>query len=73
MAAMVCTSRAPIMHSKNKIIGLTIMLVMWGLLCQELAFIHHKHALFELSKLFWNVIDNIQETSIPMLQAATIQ
>ena len=32
-------------HSKNKIVGLTMMFVMWGSLCQRLAFIHHKHLL----------------------------
>ena len=32
-------------HSKNKIVGLTMMFVMWGSLCQRLALIHHKHLL----------------------------
>ena len=37
-------------HSKNKFVGLTMMFVIWGSLCQRLAFIHHKP--FELSKLY---------------------
>ena len=43
-------------HSKNKLVGLTMMFVMWGLLYQGLAFI----APFELSKLH---SENIRETS----------
>ena len=27
-------------HSKNEFVGLTMMSVMWGLLCQQLAFMH---------------------------------
>ena len=33
------------MHSKKEFVGLTVMFVMWGLLCQGLAFIHRKHLL----------------------------
>ena len=32
-------------HSKNKFVGLIMMFVMSGSLCQGLAFIHHKHLL----------------------------
>ena len=45
----------------KQLLGLTTMFVMWGLLCQGLAFIHHKH-LWAVKTVFWNVIDNIQKT-----------
>ena len=34
-------------HNKNIFVGLTMMfvIIMWGSLCQGLAFIHHKHLL----------------------------
>ena len=73
------------MHSKNTFVGLTIMFVMWGLLCQVLAFIHHKHLLsceklcsgMLLTIATYRIVNNIKCCSLCggslKLQAATTQ
>ena len=55
--------------AKTKFVGLTVMFVMSGLLCQGLAYIHHKHLLScENSMLL-----TTYRKRLPMFQATTTQ